>query len=93
MTDNVTVHIPAALQRQADGHESLSLSGDTVGEVLGVIRERYPALGGRLFKGEETLNRFINVYVNDEDIRFLAKLDTPVSAGDEVSIVPAIAGG
>jgi sulfur-carrier protein len=61
--------------------------------VLGTLTSRYPELGKKLYKNGAEINRFINVYVNDEDIRFLANLDTAVKPGDEVSIVPAIAGG
>ena len=75
----VTVLIPNALRPQVD--DQASLSG------------QYPELGKRLYKAENELNRFINVYVNDEDIRFLDNMDTALNDGDEVSIVPAIAGG
>jgi molybdopterin converting factor small subunit len=66
--------------------------GSTVGEVLGDIGRAYPALRERIFDGEE-LRRFVNVYVKDEDIRFLDELNTPVGENDEVSIIPAVAGG
>jgi len=89
----VNVLIPAALRPQAEDQESVELAGQTVGEVLGALKRRYPELGERLYKDEQSLNRFINVYLNDEDIRFLEKLNTPVSEGDELAIVPAIAGG
>ena len=93
MADNIIVRIPTALRPQAGDHDSLDLAGASVREVLGVLTGSYPELGKRLFKSENELNRFINVYLNDEDIRFLDNLDTPVNTGDEVSIVPAIAGG
>ena len=93
MADEVKVSIPAALRPQVDDQDALSLPGSSVGEVLGALAERYPDLGGKLFKSENELNRFINVYVNDEDIRFLQKLETPVSSSDEIALVPAIAGG
>lgn len=93
MSDNVTVLIPTALRPQAGDHERLDLAGASVKEVLGSLNGRYPELGKRLFKAENEINRFVNVYVNDEDIRFLENLDTPVKGGDEISIVPAIAGG
>ena len=93
MADSVTVMIPTALRPHVDGQESLEVSGGSVGDVLGTLIQRYPELGQRLFKGENELNRFVNVYVNDEDIRFLDNLDTALNAGDEMSIVPAIAGG
>jgi len=93
MAATVTVCIPTALRPQAGGHESIDLAGTTVGQVLGSLRDEYPQLGERLFKTENELNRFINVYLNDEDIRFLDNLDTAIKTGDELAIVPAIAGG
>jgi len=93
MSDNITVRIPSALRPQVDNQASVEVAGNTVGQVLGTLNEQYPDLGKRLFKTETELNRFINVYLNDEDIRFLENLDTNVKAGDELSIVPAIAGG
>ena len=93
MADNITVTIPTALRPQVDNQDSVTLSGASVKEVLGSLTSRYPDLGKRLFKGENEVNRFINLYVNDEDIRFMDNLDTPVKEGDELSIVPAIAGG
>src|SRR5688572_21658155 len=93
-TNSVTVRIPTALRPQVGNQDTVSVGGASIKEVLGALTGQYPELGKRLYKtpGAE-LNRFINVYVNDEDIRFLGNLDTPVKAGDEVSIVPAIAGG
>ena len=93
MTDTVTIRIPTALRPQTGDHETLDLTGNSVKEVLGSLTGRYPDLGKRLFKSDNELNRFINIYLNDEDIRFLDNLDTAVKAGDELSIVPAIAGG
>ena len=88
-----TIRIPTPLRPQVDNHESVDVAGSSVKEILGTLTGKYPELGKRLFKTEGELNRFINVYVNDEDIRFLENLDTPVKANDELSIVPAIAGG
>ena len=93
MTDPITVSIPTALRPQVGDQASVDTLGSTVGEVLDTLREQYPEFGERLFKSDNELNRFINVYVNDEDIRFLENLNTSLSPGDEVSIVPAIAGG
>ena len=93
MSDAVTVHIPTALRPQVGDQESVAIAGSTVADVLGTLTSEYPDFGKRLYKGEGELNRFINVYVNDEDIRFLENLQTPLKGGDEVSIVPAIAGG
>ncbi len=93
MADTITVRIPTALRPQAGNHDTLDLSGGSVRQVLGSLTSQYPDLGKRLFKTDNELNRFINVYLNDEDIRFLENLDTPVKGGDELSLVPAIAGG
>jgi molybdopterin converting factor small subunit len=93
MTDAVTIQIPAALRPQVDNQPTLAAPGGTVGEVLHTLKVRYPEFGQRLYKTEDELNRFINVYLNDEDIRFLDNLQTPVKAGDELAIIPAIAGG
>ena len=70
-----------------------NIAGKTVREVLGTLTAKYPDLGKQLFKSANEVNRFINLYVNDEDVRFLENLDTPLKSGDELSIVPAIAGG
>jgi molybdopterin converting factor small subunit len=86
------VRIPTPLRPHAGGLDRVEASGSTVGEILGDLTSRHPALRERLFDGEE-LRRFINVYVNNEDIRYLDELATPVAPGDEVSIIPAVAGG
>ena len=86
------VRIPTPLRPHAGGLDRVEASGSTVGEILGDLTSRHPALRERLFDGEE-LRRFINVYVNNEDIRYLDELATPVADGDEVSIIPAVAGG
>lgn len=93
MSQTVKVLIPSALRPQADNKATLELAGDNIAGVLASLTAKFPDLGKRLFKSENELNRFINVYVNDEDIRFMENLETAVKAGDEVSIVPAIAGG
>ncbi len=93
MSDVVTVLIPAALRPQVDNQDSIGVAGSSVREVLGTLTGRYPHLRQRLFSGDDEVNRFVNFYVNDEDIRFLDNLDTAMKPGDELSIVPAIAGG
>ena len=90
---SVKVRIPSPLRNYTQGADVLEVSGNSVGEVLNGLKEKASGIETRLFKGPGLLNRFVNVYVNDEDIRFLKNLETPVKAGDEVSIVPAIAGG
>ena len=86
------VRIPTPLRPHAGGNDSAQADGSTVGEVLNALTSAYPELRSRLFDGED-LRRFVNVYVNNEDIRFLEDLDTPVATADEVSIIPAVAGG
>ena len=90
---SVTVLIPTALRAQVDNQDALDVEGGSVQEVLASVTSKYPELGNRLFKADNELNRFVNIYLNDEDIRFLENLDTPTKPGDELSIVPAIAGG
>jgi molybdopterin converting factor small subunit len=80
------------LRHHTDGRDTIEASGETVGALLNDATARFPGLKDRLFEGGE-LRRFVNVYVNNEDIRYLDDLDTKVTESDEVSIIPAIAGG
>jgi sulfur-carrier protein len=89
----VKVRIPSPLRSYTNGADVVEASGGTVGEVLNALKDQASGIESRLFKTPGELNRFVNVYLNDEDIRFAQKLDTPVKEGDEISIVPAIAGG
>ena len=89
----VKVRIPSPLRSYTNGADIVEADGASVGEVLTALKSKAAGIETRLFKGEKQLNRFVNVYLNDEDIRFLKNLDTPVTEGDEISIVPAIAGG
>lgn len=94
MSQPVTVTVPAALRPQVEGQESVAAAGANVGEVLAGLREQYPAFGDKLFpNGGEQMNRSINIYVNEEDIRFLDNFGTSVSEKDQVDIILAIAGG
>lgn len=86
------VRIPTPLRPHTGGLDSVESAGTTVGEVLGGVGTQYPGLKERIFDGEE-LRRFVNVYVNNEDIRYLDDLATAVADKDEVSIIPAVAGG
>jgi molybdopterin converting factor small subunit len=86
------VQIPTPLRAQAGGNDEVDAAGATVGEVLADLGRQHPAIRERLFDGEE-LRRFVNIYVNNEDIRYLDDLATPVAATDQVSIIPAVAGG
>ena len=89
----IKVRIPSPLRNYTNGKDTVETQGGNVGEVLNNVKTSAPGIETRLFKGPNQLNRFVNVYLNDEDIRFLKNLDTPTKAGDEISIVPAIAGG
>src|SRR5579872_6704454 len=87
------VLIPTPLRQYADKHDSVELGGATVGEVLGALTKQYQELRGQLYSDEGKLRSFVNVYLNDEDIRYLKKEGTQVKDGDTISIVPSIAGG
>ncbi|HEY3728283.1 MAG TPA: ubiquitin-like small modifier protein 1 [Solirubrobacteraceae bacterium] len=89
---SISVKIPTQLRDATEGETQASVSGATVGEVLDALYERYGELRSRIAE-DGGLRRFVNVYVDGEDIRFLDGLDTQVSDGDEVTILPAVAGG
>ena len=90
----IKVRIPSPLRNYTNGVDVVEATVcSSVGEVLNSLKEKAAGIETRLFKGPAQLNRFVNVYVNDEDIRFLKNLETPIKDGDEISIVPAIAGG
>jgi molybdopterin converting factor small subunit len=75
------------------GQSTVSVEGATIGEVLGTLVADHPGLSGQVLTDDGTLHKFVNVYVNDDDVRYLSLLDTPVKDGDEVTILPAVAGG
>ncbi len=89
----VKVRIPSPLRKITDGLAEVDVAGSNISEVVTDLTAKYPALKERLCDDDGNVRRFINVYLNDEDIRFLDNTNTAVKAGDEVSIVPAIAGG
>jgi molybdopterin synthase sulfur carrier subunit len=92
----IQVRIPTPLRKFTGGAESVtvdSTAGATVAAILQDIEGRHPGLKERICDDAGKVRRFVNVYVNGEDIRFLSSLETPVKEGDEISIVPAIAGG
>jgi molybdopterin synthase sulfur carrier subunit len=89
----IQVRIPTPLRKFTGGAESVTASGATVAAVVQDVEGRHPGLKERICDDAGKVRRFVNLYVNGEDIRFLASLDTPVKEGDEISIVPAIAGG
>ena len=89
----VTVRIPTPLQRLTSGQGEVQCEGKTVTELLADLERRYPGIKDRLCDEKGQLRRFVNVFVNEEDIRFLQGDQTAIKDGDEVSIIPAIAGG
>ena len=89
----VNVRVPGPLRRLTAGSSQVEVEGGTVTEVLANLEARHPGFRERLYDNDGKLRQFINIYVNDADIRFGGWLDTPVAAGDDISIVPAVAGG
>ena len=87
------VRIPVQLRALTDGEEMVSASGKSVLEIIEDIDKRYPGIKDRICEADGKVRRFVNIFVNEEDIRFLNNLQTPISDKDEVSIIPAIAGG
>jgi sulfur-carrier protein len=89
----VPVRIPTPLRKLTYNQEVVQVEGANIREVLNSLDSAFPGLKERICDEHNNIRRFVNVFVNDEDIRFLQESDTPVKTGDEVSIVPAIAGG
>ena len=90
--EEITVRIPAALRTVTGGQDEVKGSGGTLGEILDDLDTRHPGIKDRLLDAKG-VRRFINIYVGEEDVRFLEGLKTPVKTGDQISIIPAIAGG
>ncbi|MGN6360913.1 MAG: ubiquitin-like small modifier protein 1, partial [Thermomicrobiales bacterium] len=93
MADRVKILVPTALRQFAGGREEVEAGGATVGDVLGQLTTAHADLKKHLYKDNGQLRNFVNIYLNDEDIRYLEKAATPVADGDVITIVPAIAGG
>ena len=87
------VRVPAVLRPSVGGEKELQVDGGTVGELIEVLVGRFPSLRDQLLTAEGELNRFVNVYVNGQDVRYLDGLATAVEARDEVRLLPAMAGG
>lgn len=90
---SVTVRIPTPLRNLTNNQETVSAAGANVKAVLEQVQTQFPGLKERLCNGDGSLRRFVNVFLNGEDIRFANGPETPVKDGDELSIIPAIAGG
>jgi molybdopterin converting factor small subunit len=88
-----TIRIPTPLRKYTQGKEEVQVGGGTVGELLAALERGYPGIGERILDDKGNVRRFVNVFVGEDDIRFLEQLNTPVAERDEISIVPAIAGG
>ncbi|GAA3835557.1 MoaD/ThiS family protein [Sphaerisporangium flaviroseum] len=88
----IEVRIPTILRTYTDGAKSVSAAGSTLSDLIGDLEARHPGLRDRIVD-DSGLRRFVNVYLNDEDVRFLGGLDTPVADGDTVTVLPAVAGG
>ncbi|HSH23630.1 MAG TPA: MoaD/ThiS family protein [Acidimicrobiales bacterium] len=90
---SVSVRLPTILRPQAGGLSEVSAEGGTVGEIVDDVVRQFPGTASHLKAPDGGLHRFVNVYLNDEDVRYLGGLETPVPAGAQLSIVPAVAGG
>jgi sulfur-carrier protein len=89
----IAVRIPTILRSYTGGEKQVEASGTSLGSLIDDLDAKHPGLKGRLVTDDGSLHRFVNVYVNDEDVRFTGALDTGLSDGDEVTILPAVAGG
>jgi molybdopterin synthase sulfur carrier subunit len=90
---SVTVRVPTTLRTLTAGASEVTVDGETVGDVFKALEAAHPGFAERLLDDDGKLRRFVNVFVADDDVRFLQGLDTPVADGTEVSIIPAVAGG
>ncbi len=88
-----TVRIPTVLRPAMGGLTTVSVEGTTIGAVLSELTVAYPDISGQLFNTDGSLHRFVNVYVNDDDVRYIGGVDAPVSDRDEITLLPAVAGG
>lgn len=88
-----SVRIPTVLRAALGGDATIAVEGSTVGQVIEELTTAHPAVKGQLLNDDGTLHRFLNVYVNDDDVRYLGGVDTPVANGDEITLLPAVAGG
>jgi sulfur-carrier protein len=87
------VRIPTPLRKLTNNEEIVEVNASTVGGAIAELQSRYPGIRDRLLDESGAIRRFVNVYLNEEDIRFLQNQETPIKHGDEISIIPAIAGG
>lgn len=88
-----TVRLPSVLRANANGERAIEVEGATIGDAVQALVGRHPGLATQLLTADGELHRFVNVYLNGRDVRYLGGLDTPVEARDEIRLLPAIAGG
>jgi sulfur-carrier protein len=89
----VEVRLPTVLRPAAGGRSTVTAEGATIGEVLADLVRAYPGMDGQVLTADGAMHKFVNVYLGDDDVRYLDQLDTKVADGDTVSILPAVAGG
>ncbi len=87
------LRIPTVLRPAMGGESTILVDGSTIGDILAQVTQKYPAVKGQLLNDDGTLHRFLNVYVNDDDVRYLGGVDAPVAESDEITLLPAVAGG
>ena len=90
---SILVRIPTPLRRVTNGQDKISVEGSTLNDIIGSLEAEFPGIKSRLCDEQGALRNFVNIYVNGEDVRFLEGLGTSTKSGDEISIVPAVAGG
>jgi sulfur-carrier protein len=89
----VDIRIPTILRPHVGGQSKVQVTGSTVGEAITSLTDQFPGISGQIVTADGALHKFVNVYVNDDDVRYIGKLDAPVKDGDVLSILPAVAGG
>lgn len=89
----VTVNVTSVIQSAVNGQRQFAADGETVGELIAEVDRRYPGFAQRIMDQHGELHRFVNIYLNDEDVRYLKGKETPLAEGDVVSFLPALAGG
>jgi sulfur-carrier protein len=89
----VDVRIPTIMRPHTGGQAKVQLTGSTVGEIVSALTSQFPGIAGQIVTDAGELHRFVNVYLNDDDVRYIGKLEAPVKDGDTLSILPAVAGG
>ena len=90
---SISVKVPTILRTYTGGTSEVAVTGSTLSDALADLDAQFPGIGARVLDDDGRLRRFINVYVNDDDVRFLEDLDTPTPDGSSVAIIPAVAGG